>query len=465
MNALEFLVLNRAEVLDVYYEHVHNKHAEIAGLKHKSVSDVNEYQDEFNTDIVVHPHGDADVMVYLCPEEARGLAVGHFSEAAASQPRQRSCESKQHAVARLSSIQILVLNVAEPVLVDGHPVCVSVARLYQLVNELNMANTDLKVFYRAGTSAHVNSKASFEVPMSALSKEAGGSPVPEVPKAPKEPEARDLSSPDPVVKLSREIKLGVAALKPKCGRCDGEPHAGDCEDKWAGSAYAQMAEGLNGVGYVTFDPYRMALEQVMRSYIPVSGKPADRKKGMHPAIAAPYGRSNEVVSVRTADGHPIQDLSDQYPAPGKEGEGHTELGEPRKSSFASGTLKISMSCPDQKKLLDALCRKQTHDHIMGLLDEIEAAVPEAAKTLVRGIRHQYNRAVTYDTPGGERSMEKVVPMFNTLYGKDLTVEQGWMFQVILKQVRSANGEYKEDSYEDGSSYIGLSNEAAKKERG
>lgn len=410
MNALEFLVLNRAEVLDVYYSRVHNKHAEIAGLKRKSVSDVSEYQDEFNTDIVVHPNGNDDVMVYLCPEEARGLAVGHFSEAeaAASQPCLRSCESKQHAVARLSSIQILVLNVAEPVLVDGHPVCISVARLYQLVNELNMANTDLKVFYRAGTSAHVNSKASFEVPMSALSKEAGGSPVPEVPKAPKEPEARDLAS------LYRA--------------------------RWGQSRQ-----------YNFFGPHRY-------------GKPTERKKGMHPAIAAPYGRSNEVLSVRTADGNPILDLFDQYPAPGKEGEGHTELGEPRKALYASGTLSISLPEEDQKRLM-GLARQEGHDHIMGMLDEIEAAVPEAAKTLVRGVRHQYNRAVTYDTPGGERSMEKVVPMFNTLYGKDLTVEQGWMFQVILKQVRSANGEYKEDSYEDGSSYFGLSNEAAKKERG
>lgn len=84
--------------------------------------------------------------------------------------------------------------------------------------------------------------------------------------------------------------------------------------------------------------------------------------------------------------------------------------------------------------------------------------------LLRAAGHMENRAITYDAAGGERSIGRTVEMFNTLYGKDLTEEQGWMFMAILKMVRSAQGPVKEDSYEDLAAYAGLAGESATRQR-
>lgn len=73
------------------------------------------------------------------------------------------------------------------------------------------------------------------------------------------------------------------------------------------------------------------------------------------------------------------------------------------------------------------------------------------------------RAATRDD-GEERSMNKTVQMFNVLYNLNLTEEQGWMFMVLLKAVRSAQGEYHEDDYVDGGGYFGLAGETASVER-
>lgn len=74
--------------------------------------------------------------------------------------------------------------------------------------------------------------------------------------------------------------------------------------------------------------------------------------------------------------------------------------------------------------------------------------------------HMKDREATYDSPGGERSMEKTVSMFNTLLGKDrvLTTEQGWMFMAILKIVRSQQGDFRADNYEDLAAYAALAAE-------
>ena len=74
--------------------------------------------------------------------------------------------------------------------------------------------------------------------------------------------------------------------------------------------------------------------------------------------------------------------------------------------------------------------------------------------------HMEDRAVTYDNPGGERSMEKTVAMFNTLTGHKLTTEQGWTFMALLKIVRSQQGDQHNDNYEDGAAYIALAGEAS-----
>lgn len=75
-----------------------------------------------------------------------------------------------------------------------------------------------------------------------------------------------------------------------------------------------------------------------------------------------------------------------------------------------------------------------------------------------------DRAFTYDKPQGERSMGATVAAFNAVTGHQLTEEQGWLFQVLLKAVRSQQGAFRLDCYEDGAAYFGLMGEAAFSER-
>lgn len=86
--------------------------------------------------------------------------------------------------------------------------------------------------------------------------------------------------------------------------------------------------------------------------------------------------------------------------------------------------------------------------------------PSAAAILKAGLCHMEDRATTYDKPGGERSMGATVEAFQSITGHKLTEEQGWLFMVLLKAVRSQQGNYKPDNYEDGAAYFGLMGEAA-----
>lgn len=64
------------------------------------------------------------------------------------------------------------------------------------------------------------------------------------------------------------------------------------------------------------------------------------------------------------------------------------------------------------------------------------------------------RGVAYD--GSERSMAKVVEAFNTITDNQLCEEEGWLFMVILKNVRLFNSqEFSEDSAIDGIAYSAL----------
>lgn len=71
-----------------------------------------------------------------------------------------------------------------------------------------------------------------------------------------------------------------------------------------------------------------------------------------------------------------------------------------------------------------------------------------------------DRAATYDKPEGERSMGATVEAFKAVTGHALTEEQGWLFMTLLKAVRSQQGAYRADSYEDGAAYFALAGEAA-----
>lgn len=96
------------------------------------------------------------------------------------------------------------------------------------------------------------------------------------------------------------------------------------------------------------------------------------------------------------------------------------------------------------------------------------AMPTAAGILQAGIDHLAERAVTYDKPQGERSVGMLVAMFNVLVAEKLKVplseEDGWNFMELLKLVRSKQGDYKADSFEDRAAYAALAAEAAYRER-
>jgi len=85
--------------------------------------------------------------------------------------------------------------------------------------------------------------------------------------------------------------------------------------------------------------------------------------------------------------------------------------------------------------------------------------------LAKAAGHMDDRAQTYDSPGGERSMGVAVEMFGTLTGTLLTEEEGWLFMAVLKMVRSQQGEHRADNYEDGAAYFALAGESAERDRG
>ncbi len=89
----------------------------------------------------------------------------------------------------------------------------------------------------------------------------------------------------------------------------------------------------------------------------------------------------------------------------------------------------------------------------------------ASDFLLAAMNHLGDRASTYDNPTGERSMGRTVEAFNAITGHKLTEEHGWLFMCLLKQVRSQQGKYKSDNYEDLTAYASLMGECAAKVRG
>lgn len=85
---------------------------------------------------------------------------------------------------------------------------------------------------------------------------------------------------------------------------------------------------------------------------------------------------------------------------------------------------------------------------------------QAAEYLSQAQSEMRDRATTYDSAAGERSMAATVAMFNALTGNSLTEEQGWKFMVCLKLVRSEQGDFRADNFVDGAAYFGLAGETA-----
>ena len=87
-------------------------------------------------------------------------------------------------------------------------------------------------------------------------------------------------------------------------------------------------------------------------------------------------------------------------------------------------------------------------------------LPEAPELLGRAARHMHDRAATYDTLGGERSMGKAVRAFNAITGRELTEAEGWLLLQVLKDVRNfSRVKPHQDSLEDCIAYSALKAEA------
>lgn len=96
-------------------------------------------------------------------------------------------------------------------------------------------------------------------------------------------------------------------------------------------------------------------------------------------------------------------------------------------------------------------------------DQVEAK-PKAPQILQDAIDTMIERGKSYDKDGdAERSMDKVVAMFEALTDIKMTAAQGYKFMALLKLARSEQGVDKLDNYIDGAAYMALAGEAAKGE--
>lgn len=101
------------------------------------------------------------------------------------------------------------------------------------------------------------------------------------------------------------------------------------------------------------------------------------------------------------------------------------------------------------------------------LEVIEEIAPEcpqppvqAPELLGRAARHMHDRASTYDSPGGARSMGKAVTAFNAITGHTLSESEGWLLLQVLKDVRLfTRSAYHADSAEDCIAFAALKAEA------
>jgi hypothetical protein len=111
----------------------------------------------------------------------------------------------------------------------------------------------------------------------------------------------------------------------------------------------------------------------------------------------------------------------------------------------------------------------TRSNPLGDPNHVDITQPKPAVTagdiLTTGVALLRERGKEYDKPQGERSMLATVTAFKAVTGVEMTEEQGWLFMVQLKAVRTQQGAFKLDSYEDGTNYFALAGEAANKNRG
>lgn len=66
------------------------------------------------------------------------------------------------------------------------------------------------------------------------------------------------------------------------------------------------------------------------------------------------------------------------------------------------------------------------------------------------------RGKTYDGSNDERSMARIVAIYNAIYGANMTEEQGWIFMLCLKIARLISApDFHQDSADDLCAYAAL----------
>ncbi|UZV39839.1 hypothetical protein [Xanthomonas virus PB119] len=90
------------------------------------------------------------------------------------------------------------------------------------------------------------------------------------------------------------------------------------------------------------------------------------------------------------------------------------------------------------------------------------AFTHASEILQAGINTLGQRAADRDVQE-ERSMARVVALFNLKHGMQMTEAQGWNFMTTLKEVRAlTGGKFRPDDYIDQVNYIALEAECRSK---
>lgn len=128
-------------------------------------------------------------------------------------------------------------------------------------------------------------------------------------------------------------------------------------------------------------------------------------------------------------------------------------------AFAGGKL----PCRELQKTDDE------YELFNGVIAKIQEVEPKsfhktASDYLKDGAELLSERGKQYDKSGQERSMEKIVRIFNDMTGQDLTTVQGWYFMQVLKDVRFFQNMKKAhaDSLLDKINYAALMTEEALK---
>ena len=103
----------------------------------------------------------------------------------------------------------------------------------------------------------------------------------------------------------------------------------------------------------------------------------------------------------------------------------------------------------------------SYAHVSMTRSQSTAPRPLSAQALLERARgHMDDRASTYDTQRGERSVKRATDAFNSITGHSLKESEGWLLLQLVKDVRQwSRPEYHEDSAEDCIAYAALKAEA------